>query len=68
MALTPQRKAHLLVIIGSVGISLFLLARRFHYPAFLERDLFQGVWVGLCIGLEILGVVFMVKTKNNLPA
>jgi len=48
---------HVLVAIGLVGIAGYEMALRFLHSSLLASDLIHGLWLGACIGLEILGLL-----------
>lgn len=48
---------HVLIAFGVLWIAAFQLIVRLYHPAFLAQDLVQGIWFGLGIGLEILGLL-----------
>jgi hypothetical protein len=52
-----------LVAAGLFGMALYTIAARFGGPAFLARDSVHGAWLGVCIGLEAVGLVMLAKPK-----
>jgi hypothetical protein len=63
MSTALVRKPFLLVSIGLLGLSFFRLALRFHHPAWMENDVLQGLVLGLCLALELGGVLLLRKAK-----
>ena len=39
------------------------ISLRFFHSAFLGGDFIHGAWLGLSIGLEIIGLILLVKSK-----
>lgn len=58
-------RAYAPIIIGLLGMSAYHILLRFKHPEMMERDVFAGVWFGVCIGLELTGVYFFFKNKNG---
>lgn len=58
-----QRRSYVLVAIGLLGISLYAAAVRVWHPDFLSSDIIRGVWYGICIGPEIIGVYLLRESK-----
>lgn len=57
-------KGDVLVAVGLLGIAGYEPAfRLLHMPIF-SNDLFHGIWIGACIGLEICGVYAMGRSRG----
>ena len=56
MAFSRLNPYHLIAF-GVLWIAALQVILRLFHPAFLAQDLVQGVWFGLGIGLEILGLL-----------
>lgn len=54
-----------LVSIGLLGMSLYWVVLRVAHPAILSNDFVRGLWFGLCLGLEILGVYRLGKESRT---
>lgn len=54
-------RPHVLVAIGLLGIAGYSTVERLWHPAILSHDLVRGLWYGLCLGVEILGVIRLRK-------
>jgi hypothetical protein len=65
MVLKSRPRSILLVCIGLFGMSLYWLVLRVAHPAILSNDFVRGVWYGLCLGLEILGVYRLGKESRT---
>ncbi len=50
---------------GLLGISLFLVASRSGWPIVPASDFAKGLWFGACIGLEMIGMLWVVRAKKN---
>jgi TRAP-type C4-dicarboxylate transport system permease small subunit len=61
MILGWNPRPHVLVAIGLLGIAGYSIVARLWHPAILSDDLVRGLWYGICLGLEILGVVRLRK-------
>lgn len=59
------RRPNLLVAAGLFGIAAFSAFQRFHPPALLASDFVQGVWCGGCIGLELVGLIFLKRGQSS---
>jgi hypothetical protein len=66
--LNRQPRPYVLVAAGLLGIGLYAVAIRFWHPAILSNDLVQGVWYGLCVGVEILGLYLLRKSPPRNPS
>jgi hypothetical protein len=60
-----RRKPSPLVLIaaGLIGMGLLLLAEHFHLPIARAGDFASGLWFGVCLGVELLGVIVLVRSK-----
>ena len=63
-----KTNGHVLVAIGLLGISGYEMALRFMHLPFLSNDLVHGLWIGACIGLELLGLFILGKARRRNPA
>jgi hypothetical protein len=59
----PKQAALTLVVIGLLGMAAYPVILRFGHPAVMENDFFHGLWMGVCVGLELLGVYRLSKNK-----
>jgi hypothetical protein len=53
------------IVIGLIGMAAYQIIFRLNHPAIMETDLFRGLWFGICIGLEIVGVYLLAKNKRG---
>jgi len=49
-------RPHVLIAAGLLGMGLYYVAMRLPHPGFMVTDMFQGLWYGICLGLELLGL------------
>ena len=67
--MAPQRLFGLLaVMFGLLGASSYEIVRRVVHSQFLDRDFVHGIWVGICIGIQIFGLVAMLFTTRKRSA
>ena len=59
-----RRNSLLLIIMGLVGIGFYAIVARFTDVSIISNAIFQGVWYGTCIGLELVGVYFLSKQNS----
>jgi hypothetical protein len=52
-------------VIGIVGIAIYQLVMHLPHPAFVDNDFIGGVWLGACIGIEMLGLILFGKTRAS---
>ncbi|AHG92839.1 hypothetical protein J421_5304 (plasmid) [Gemmatirosa kalamazoonensis] len=50
---------------GLLGAALYPVAARAGLPAALAGDAAHGVWLGVCLGLEVLGLVTLRKARRT---
>jgi hypothetical protein len=55
---------YVLVAIGLLGIAGYEMTLRLFHLSFLANDFTHGLWLGVCIGLEILGLFVVGRTKR----
>ncbi|MGH9440970.1 MAG: hypothetical protein ACRD16_01720 [Thermoanaerobaculia bacterium] len=55
----------LLVSVGLLGITLVPFVLRVSHSALLSNDFVRGLWYGLCLGLEIVGIYRLGKARNT---
>jgi hypothetical protein len=60
-----KANGYVLVAIGLFGISGYELALRLFHPSFLANDFAHGLWLGVCIGLEIHGLLVIRRAKQS---
>lgn len=58
---------YVLISVGLLWITALQLILRLVHPAFLAQDLAQGVWFGIGIGLEILGLLRLRQMRSGRP-
>jgi uncharacterized protein (TIGR00369 family) len=56
---------HVLVAIGLLGIAGYEVALRLLHSSRLANDLIHGLWLGACIGLEILGLLVLGRARRR---
>ena len=68
MILNRNPRPHVLVALGLLGIAAYQLALRLFHLEIMENDFIHGAWFGICLGLEILGLIILRKGKRNQAA
>lgn len=57
-----------LIAAGLFGMALYTVGVRAGIPTALGGDFVHGAWVGVCVGLEVVGVVILRKPKPGITA
>ena len=57
-----------LIALGLVGAALYPIVTRANHPALLDSDAAHGAWIGVCIGLEIVGVWLLRSRRGGREA
>lgn len=65
MSLKNKNRAIILVALGLLGMALNVIVIRYTTSSLLSNDVVIGLWFGVCIGLQVLGLYFMVKSKSD---
>jgi hypothetical protein len=52
-----------LIALGLFGMAALHLALHLPHPMALERDGVQGLWLGLCLGMQLLGLARLRKWR-----
>ncbi len=55
----------LLIGLGLFGVAAYFLLAHFGRSALSGSDFSTGIWFGICIGAECLGVVLVVKSRSK---
>lgn len=50
-----------LVVAGLLGMAAYFVTTHVGRPGILGGDVSRGVWFGVCIGCECLGIVMLIK-------
>jgi hypothetical protein len=50
---------------GLFGLAFYMVATRPGLPTALHGDAVHGMWVGMCLGLEVMGLVLLRKTRRE---
>jgi len=56
---------HVLVAWGLLGFGAYWLAERTTHSAFLARDFVRGIWYGISLGLEFMGLLLLRKRNRR---
>jgi hypothetical protein len=66
----PKRVAFPLILVASglLGISLFMIGDRSHWAIIPADDFAKGLWFGVCLGVELLGGLLMVKDRAKVAS
>jgi hypothetical protein len=60
---TPRRLATVLLVAGQVGLAVLIVGRRLGWTFLPTDDFDVGIWVGGCIGTDIVAVMLILKAK-----
>jgi hypothetical protein len=52
-----------LIAAGLIGMGLLLIAEHFHLLIAGAGGFTRGLWFGVCLGAELLGVIVLVRSK-----
>jgi len=61
-------KPHFLVSVGLLWIAGYEMVLRLFHPRFLSNDLVHGLWLGVGLGLELLGLFLFLRLKQRASA
>jgi hypothetical protein len=53
------------VAAGLFGFALYGVVTHLMAPAALRSDFVHGVWIGICVGLEVVGLAFLIKATTD---
>lgn len=56
------------IVIGLLGMGGYQIMLHLQHPIIMEKDLFRGMWYGVCLGLEITGIYLLSKNKSESAA
>ena len=59
-----KMNGYVLGAIGLLGIAGYEMVLRLLHPPFLANDFTHGLWIGTCIGLEILSLFVLRRDKH----
>jgi hypothetical protein len=65
MKSNTKQRALVPIVIGLLGMAAYPMILRLGHPAMMENDFFHGLWFGICVGLELLGVYRLSKNKTG---
>lgn len=52
-----------LIAAGLLSAAFFEIVRRFWHSSFVANDTVHGVWLGACVGLEIVGLMLLRRRR-----
>lgn len=61
----PRLRALAPIVIGLLGMGAYQIILRGQHPVMMESDLFHGLWLGICVGLEMTGVYMLGKRHRG---
>jgi hypothetical protein len=62
---TWDKRPYQLIAAGVLGIAAYAVAMRLFHPGWMASDLIHGLWYGVCLGIEILGLVMIRKQRGK---
>jgi hypothetical protein len=63
MKSNSPRRRYIIVAIGLLGMASYPFLRRLSLTAFMQDNLFHGIWFGVCIGIMIVGLFGKAQRK-----
>ena len=63
MPLRKRVQPMLLIAAGLFGMLPYAILTRSTHPSVLTSDSMRGLWIGVCIGLEVVGLSVLLKTR-----
>lgn len=60
-----SRRPFALIAAGLLGLAFYTVATRPGLPTALSSDAVHGAWLGVCLGLEVVGLVLLRKTRRD---
>jgi hypothetical protein len=65
MKSNAQRRAIFLIVIGLLGMGAYQMILHLNHPVFMASDFIHGLWFGVSLGLEILGLSLLYKGRRG---
>jgi hypothetical protein len=53
------------IVVGLAGMGAYPVALHVPHPAMIEGDLVHGIWFGICLGIELIGLYFLLKQRKS---
>lgn len=47
------------------GMGAYQLSLHVPHPPMIESELVHGIWFGICLGMELIGLYFIVKSRKQ---
>ncbi len=58
-------KAQSLLALGLIGMAAYPVVMRTVHPAFLAGDFAHGLWLGGFFGLEVWGLILLLRSRRR---
>lgn len=52
------------IVVALAGMGAYRMALHGPHPTVIERDLVHGIWFGICLGIELVGLYFLFKHRK----
>ena len=52
------------IAVGLIGMGAYQVISHVYHPAIMQNDLFHGIWFGVCLGLEIIGIYKLSRNRR----
>jgi hypothetical protein len=60
-----QRRAIFLIVIGLLGMGAYQMILHLNHPQLMASDFIHGLWSGVFLGLEIIGLSLLYKSRRG---
>jgi hypothetical protein len=65
MKSNAQRRAIFFIVIGLLGIGAYPMMLHLKHPLFIASDFIHGLWFGVFLGLELIGLSLLYKNRRG---
>jgi hypothetical protein len=65
MKSNAQRRAIFFIVIGLLGMGAYQMILHLNHPPLMASDFIHGLWFGVFLGLEIIGLTLLYKNRRG---
>jgi heme/copper-type cytochrome/quinol oxidase subunit 4 len=65
MKSNAQRRAIFFIVLGLLGMAAYQMILHLKHPLFMSNDFIHGLWFGVFVGLEIVGLSLLYKNRRG---